>query len=109
MKQKRLRAETLAVLESYPTGTVNVENLTKELMLERPSLMQLLIDLRVERRIKFRVDSKSGDLIMGESYVSPVVDTPTAQPTAGQSFCPQCGQVLEANSMFCANCGASVQ
>jgi len=109
VKQKRLRQEVLAVLEAYPSGVVNVENLTKELMMERPSLMRLLLDLRVERLLKFRVDTKSGDLIMGESYVPPVVESPAAQPSAGQSYCPQCGQALDTDSMFCPNCGASAQ
>ncbi|HUY00088.1 MAG TPA: zinc-ribbon domain-containing protein [Candidatus Deferrimicrobium sp.] len=109
-RQKRLRAEVLAVLENYQSGPLNIENLAEELMMERPSLLRLLIDLRVERLIKFRIDSKSGELIIGESFTPPTVETNIpSMPPINTIFCPQCGVRISAESMFCPNCGSSIQ
>jgi hypothetical protein len=110
IRQKRLRAEVLAVLENYQSGPLNIENFAEELVMERPSLMRLLLDLRVERLIKFRVDSKSGEIILGESFTPSAVETPIELvPSIKTIFCPQCGVKISADSMFCPNCGSSIQ
>ncbi|NVM31479.1 MAG: zinc ribbon domain-containing protein [Candidatus Helarchaeota archaeon] len=110
VRYNQLRRDVLATLDNYKSGPISIDSLTAELMMERPSLMRLLIDLRVERRLKFRVDSKSGEVILGESYLPPVIDAAAAAaaPT-GTFFCPQCGQRIASDSVFCPNCGASVQ
>jgi hypothetical protein len=110
VRQKRLRAEVLAVLENYQSGPLIIENLAEELVMERPSLMRLLLDLRVERLIKFRVDSKSGEIILGETFTPSIIDAKvTPITTTDTIFCPQCGVRISAESMFCPNCGSSIQ
>ena len=109
ISQDRLKRETLAALDSYSSGPVDVDTLAKDLMMERASLMRLLIDLRTERGVKFRVDSKSGAIILGESFTPAPVEAavPTEAPTDAV-FCPQCGVRMPAESVFCPNCGASL-
>ncbi len=109
LRQKRLRQEVLAALDSYQNMSVNIETLTQDLMMARPDLLRLLIDLRTERLIKFRVDAKSGDVILGESFTPPPVESPVTPATPTETvYCPQCGIRMPADSIFCPNCGASM-
>lgn len=110
LKQKRLRAEVLSILDNYPPGPISIDTLTQEAMMERPSLMQLFLDLRVDRLIKFRIDSKSGDLILGESYIPPRRESAAVPSVPSEHmYCPHCGKEIARDSIFCANCGSSVQ
>ncbi|NVM55293.1 MAG: zinc-ribbon domain-containing protein [Candidatus Helarchaeota archaeon] len=110
IKYKRLRKEVMATIDNYQNTSVKIDDLAQELMMERASLMRLLIDLRVDMYLKFRVDSKTGDVIFGESYTPPAIDTvKTPITTTDHFYCPQCGQRISADSMFCPNCGASVK
>ncbi|MHA1265765.1 MAG: zinc ribbon domain-containing protein [Candidatus Helarchaeota archaeon] len=109
IKYKRLKAETLAILEGQ-TGLIKLDALAQELMMERPSLLRLLLDLRVERLLKFRVDAKSGDLILGETYIpAGTPTTPEAHVGIKYMFCPHCGKSIADDSIFCPNCGAAIQ
>jgi len=109
-KVKRLKREVLATLESYKNSRVNADDLAKELMMERPSFMRLLIDLRTDGSTKFRVDAKTGEIIFGEVFTPPAIEKEVATKEAtGIVFCPQCGYRISADSVFCPNCGSSVQ
>jgi len=106
----RLRKEVLATLENYRESQVNVETVTKELMMERPSLMRLLIDLRTDGYIKFHFDAKSGELIFGQAFTLSPIDTKvTPISTTDTIYCPQCGFRMPADSVFCPSCGSSLQ
>jgi DNA-directed RNA polymerase subunit RPC12/RpoP len=106
----RLRKEVLATLDNYGESQVNVDTFAKDLIMERPSLMRLLIDLRTDGHIKFRVDSKSGELIFGQAFVPSPIDTKVTPITTTDSiYCPQCGFRIPADSLFCPSCGSSIQ
>jgi hypothetical protein len=110
IRVERLKKEVLAALENYRDTQVNVDDLVKELMMERPSLMRLLIDLRTDSYIKFRVDAKTGELIFGQAFVPSPIDTKVTPIVATDTiFCPQCGFRISADSVFCPNCGSSIQ
>jgi hypothetical protein len=109
-KVKRLKREVLATLENYKNNRVNMDDLAKELIMERPSLMRLLIDLRTDGLIKFRVDAKTGEVIFGEAFTPPAIEKEMAsKETTGTVFCPQCGYRIASDSAFCPNCGSSLQ
>ncbi len=107
-QQKQLEKEALAALDSYQSGTVTIETLMQDLMLKRDDLMRLLIELRTQGQIKFRIDSKSGDVIFGESFAPPI-SQPSEPTPAKTMYCPQCGVKIDVQSTFCSNCGSPVQ
>lgn len=106
---KRLKREVLATLENYKNSRVNADDLAKELIMERPSLMRLLIDLRTDGTTKFRVDAKTGEILFGEVFTPPPIEKEATTEPAGIIYCPQCGYRISADSVFCPNCGSSVQ
>ncbi|MFX1293233.1 MAG: zinc-ribbon domain-containing protein [Promethearchaeota archaeon] len=110
IRQSRLKREALAALDSYQDSTVNIETLMQDLMIDRPGLLRLLIDLRTDRQIKFKVDSKTGDIILGETFTPPTLITDVAEESTAETiYCPQCGIQMTANSLFCPNCGVSIR
>ncbi len=111
IRHQRLKKEVIAALDSYKSGgRIGIKSLAGDLMMAEPHLMRLLIDLRADQQIKFRVDMKTGEIIFGETFTPPAIDTnKTPITTTDTFFCPQCGKRIPAESVFCPNCGGSIQ
>ncbi|NVM55295.1 MAG: hypothetical protein HWN66_16430 [Candidatus Helarchaeota archaeon] len=62
-RQKRLKREVVLGLESYKGGgPTSLDPLALELMMDRDSLMRILLDLRADGQARFRIDSKTGQV-----------------------------------------------
>ena len=108
-KNHRLKSQVLAAIMNYHGKKVILENLAAEVMMKPKNLMRILIDLRTEFKIKFRYDTQSGELIIGEEVEA--VSSTSTQPaaTSGTKFCRGCGRRVEKeDSAFCTFCGSQL-
>lgn len=106
VRYNRLKKEVLATLINHPSNRRNIEELAEDVFMDRASLMRLLIDLRADENLQFRVDSKTGEVILGEIWTPIQIESDDVQVET--KFCPHCGEPIPGDAAFCPNCGASV-
>jgi hypothetical protein len=75
----------------------------------------VLVDLRSKGILKYRFNSDTGEIILGEdaSYTpeenyQPPKKIDSALPTEGKNYCVYCGNKIREGSQYCAFCGSKL-
>lgn len=105
-------------------GTHKLENLALEVGIKPSDLLQILIDLRQSGEIRYKFNSDSGEIVLGQGVQyqpspefkeqRPQKKQEEKEPTAAQkvstkkNFCPYCGHQIRERANFCENCGSEL-
>ncbi|TFG08545.1 MAG: zinc-ribbon domain-containing protein [Promethearchaeota archaeon] len=99
------------------SGTHKIEDIAAEIGLKPNDVIRILLDLRNKGKVKYRFNSESGELILGESipYVPSSEYAPSGKKIAetphsrDKNFCPYCGQELKPHATYCPHCGSQLE
>jgi len=106
VQRSRAKNAVLSALRSYTRVTIG--QLVSELNMKEDDVRDAIVDLRTEGRIKATFDHTTGEVIIGtETFQTPqqVIET----EGVAKKFCPYCGEKIPSGSVFCPNCGSSLQ
>jgi hypothetical protein len=104
-----------ALLDRGSQSTFNLEDLALEVGIKPKDVLRVLVDLRAKGQIKYRFNSDTGDIILGEdvSY-TPIANfeapkkLESALPSEGKNYCVYCGNKIREGSKYCAFCGSKL-
>ncbi len=113
---KYKKAIKAAIAERNYQGTLKLENLALEVGIKPSDVLRVLLDLRVNEKIRYKFNPETGEIMLGEKveyekaeeYTPPPkkIDKPIA--SEGKKFCPYCGHNLVEKASFCENCGSKI-
>ncbi|MHA1803865.1 MAG: zinc-ribbon domain-containing protein [Promethearchaeota archaeon] len=110
------KALLATLMDRNMEGTHELEKIAQEVGLEPKVVLQILMSLREKGLIKYRFNSESGEIILGESTryrpVEERVSTRKAKSASitpmEKNYCIYCGQPLNQGARFCEYCGSEV-
>lgn len=116
INNKYKKAVKLALAQRGNTGTHKLENIALEIGIEPKDLLRVLLDLRNKENVKYRFNSDTGEIILGESitykpsesYTPPSKKLDSSLMSENKSFCIYCGQKLDEKAKFCPVCGSKI-
>jgi hypothetical protein len=96
-------------------GTYKLEDLALEVGIKPKDVLRVLVDLRAAGMIKYKFNSETGEIILGEGvvykpaegFVAPPKKLPDPLPSKG-NYCAYCGNELSPDAKYCAFCGSKV-
>ena len=97
-------------------GTHKLEHIALEVGIRPQDLLRVLTDLRDSGQIRYRFNSDTGLIELGESvqyhaasnYVPPAkVKAPI--PSGDKKYCVYCGHTFGTDAQFCPSCGSKIQ
>lgn len=105
-----------AMMDRGMKGTYKLETIADEIGIEPKNILRVLVDLRNEGKIRYRFNSVTGELILGEEIAYKPVEQYTPPPkkeissisSEQKTYCVYCGQPLAQGAKFCEHCGSSV-
>ena len=105
-----------ALIQRNFTGTHKLEHIALEIGMRPKDILRVLQDLRRKGVAKYRFDSESGQIILGQDvvysqateYVAPAKKLEEPLPSEGKHYCVYCGHRLETMGTFCPNCGSKL-
>ena len=104
-----------AILNRGSQGTHKLEHIALEVGIKPKDLLRVLQDLRNSGDIRYRFDSDTGMIELGQTvqynpvsnYVPPAkIEAPIH--SEGKKFCVYCGQKFDSDAQFCPSCGSKV-
>lgn len=115
---KRIKKDVLAAIQDRANGSYSLDEVAAEAGVKRKDLLRVLVDLRAEGLIKYRYDSATGEIIVGEQIkYEPAPEfkplpkrspPPAPEELSEKNFCLFCGHKLREGAKFCPNCGSSL-
>ncbi|MBY8999476.1 MAG: hypothetical protein KGD64_01035 [Candidatus Heimdallarchaeota archaeon] len=115
---RRMRSSVLLGVQNRGDSSVKLETLAEETGIKPKNVLRVLVDLRNAGQIKYRYDTGSGEIIIGETIKyekAPEFEEPISQkqydviyPSGEVNFCPYCGHKTSASMQFCENCGSKL-
>ncbi|MHA1688093.1 MAG: zinc-ribbon domain-containing protein [Promethearchaeota archaeon] len=114
--KKYKKALLATLMDRNMEGTHKLEEIAQEVGLKPKDALQIFMNLREKGLVKYRFNSKSGEIILGEStQYRPVEEYISARGAKSPSItsmekkcCIYCGQPLKQGARFCEYCGSEV-
>ena len=104
-----------AILERGSSGSLKLEDLSLEVGIKPSDVLKVLVDLRNKGELRYRFNSSSGEILLGEtitysqsSEFTPPPKTIKEPLPKGKAFCQYCGHNIDKGSLFCENCGSKL-
>lgn len=109
-----------ALIQRNFTGTHKLEHIALEIGMRPKDILRVLQDLRRKGVAKYKFDSESGQIILGQDvaysqateYVAPAKKLEEPEllnlSTTDKHYCVYCGHKLETTGTFCPNCGSKL-
>lgn len=107
IRASRIRREVLAAALNYEGKKIPLATLCGELGRTQVEVMRVLVDLRTKGDLRYRYDTGSGELEIGEEL--PADYHKPAEPVKDKPFCPHCGNPVTQNFNFCISCGSELK
>lgn len=96
-------------------SSFNLEDLALEVGIKPKDVLRVLLDLRAKGEIKYRFNSDTGEVILGEDVSYTPVENfqapkklDSALPSEGKNYCVYCGNKIREGSQYCAFCGSKL-
>ena len=115
---RRMRNNILFAVQNRGDSTVKLETLAEETGIKPKNVLRVLVDLRNSGKIKYRYDTESGEIMLGEMVKyekAPEFTEPISQkqldviyPSGEVNFCPYCGHKASAGMQYCESCGSKL-
>lgn len=115
---RRMRNNVLRAVQNRGDSSVKLETLAEETGIKPKNVLRVLVDLRNTGQAKYRYDTASGEIMLGETVnyeKSPEFTEPISQkqleviyPSGEVNFCPYCGHKASAGMQFCESCGSNL-
>lgn len=113
---RRMRNNVFLAVQNRGDSSVKLETLAEETGIKSKNVLRVLVDLRNDSKIKYRYDTESGAIMLGETVnyeKSPEFTEPISQkqleviyPSGEVNFCPYCGHKASVGMQFCESCGS---
>ncbi|TFG11548.1 MAG: zinc ribbon domain-containing protein [Promethearchaeota archaeon] len=104
-----------AILDRGNQSTFNLEDLALEVGIKPKDVLRVLVDLRSKGEIKYRFNSDTGEIVLGEEVSYTPVENfqapkklDSALPSEGKNYCVYCGNKIREGSQYCAFCGSKL-
>ena len=115
---RRMRNTILRAVQNRGDSSVKLETLAEETGIKPKNVLRVLVDLRNAGQAKYRYDTSSGEIMLGETVnyeKAPEFTEPISQkqldviyPSGEVNFCPYCGHKASAGMQFCESCGSKL-
>jgi len=109
------KAVRVAIMDRNYQGTHKLEDIALEVGIKPKDVLRVLVDLRETGFVKYKFNSQTGEIELGEgvvykqsdNFVPPPKKIEAPLPTKG-NYCVYCGQQLREGAQFCENCGSKI-
>ena len=97
-------------IKRYEGKRVAIVKLCNELQEQTAGFFRILNELRKKKDLKFEIDDRTGELIVGKTIRSKTISVKEADgmniEKISQNKCTHCGRVLNEDYEFCPGCGS---
>lgn len=90
-------------------SAAQISALTEELRLANEKLCQMQSELAALQSENVRLTAENQDLQNINLALTEHLQSTTAETTSEDGICPNCGEAVEANMLFCGNCGCKLK
>ena len=109
------KAVRVAIMDRNYQGTHKLEDIALEVGIKPKDVLRVLVDLRASGFVKYKFNSQTGEIELGEgvvykqsdNFVPPPKKIEAPLPKKG-NYCVYCGQQLREGAQFCENCGSKI-
>ena len=109
------KAVRVAIMDRNSQGNHKLEDIALEVDIKPKDVLRVLVDLRDAGFVKYKFNSVTGEIELGEgivykqsdNFVPPPKKIEAPLPTKG-NYCVYCGHQLSQDSKFCENCGSKI-